>query len=174
MHRRDVTRTLIVSATGVTLPGRSAQSVGDLRHPRSAAEIAADITPKNYDHPPGSVLRYGADPSGRRDSSQAWRDALEANSQVFDDHPGGGSYLFASEVTISRYPVTIVGSAKQIGGVAGGTVLTLAASAGAGKAVLRTTSVAACVRVERMRIAWQALNAGQVGLRFAELRSSRI
>jgi hypothetical protein len=176
MQRRDLTRVLVASATGATLLGRSAksQTPRDPRHPHSDAETAAGITPKNYDHPPGSVLRYGADPSGVRDSSEAWRDALKANSHVFDDHPGGGSYLFTSEVTISRYPVTIVGSAKQIGGGTGGTIITLAAAAGAGKAVLRTASFASCVRVERIRFAWQALNIGQIGLSFAELRSSRI
>jgi hypothetical protein len=93
---------------------------------------------------------------------------------VFDDYPGGGSYLFGSEVVITRSPVTISGSAKQIGAGSGGTTLTLAASAGSGKAVLRTTSWASCVRIERMRMAWQALNAAQIGLRFAELRASRV
>jgi hypothetical protein len=174
MHRRDLTRALLASATGATLLAHSETSQGDPPHPQSTAERAAGVMPKNFDHPPGSVLRYGADPSGARDSSEAWRDALKANSQVFDDHPGGGSYLFASEVTISRYPVTILGSAKQIGGGTGGTIITLAATAGAGMAILRTEKFASCVRIERIRFAWQALNKSPRGLRFAELRGSRI
>ena len=154
MHRRDLTRVLVASATGATLLGRSAksQTPGDQRHPRSDAETTAGITPKNYDHPPGSVLRYGADPSGARDSSEAWRDAIKANSHVCDDHPGGGSYWFASEVTISRYPVTICGSAKQIGSGTGGTIITLAAAAGSGKAALRTTGFASAFPSSGARI----------------------
>lgn len=174
MHRRDLTRALLASATGATLVAHSEPSRADPPHPPSEAERAAGVVPKNLDHPPGSVLRYGADPSGARDSSQAWRDALKANSQVFDDHPGGGSYLFASEVTISRYPVTIMGSAKQIGGGTGGTIITLAATAAAGMAILRTEQFASCVRIERIRFAWQALHKSPRGLRFAELRGSRI
>lgn len=176
MQRRDLARVLVASATGGALLEQSArsQTSADARYPQSEAEIAARVTPKNYDHPPGSALRYGADPTGSRDSSAAWSDAIKANSHVFDDHPGGGSYLFASEVTISRYPVTISGSAKQIGGGTGGTIITLAAAAGAGKALLRTTAFASCVRIECIRFAWQALNRGQVGLRFAELRGSRV
>jgi hypothetical protein len=173
MHRRDLTRALLASATGATLLAHSDASQSEPRHPQSDAESTAGVMPKSFDHPPGSVLRYGADPTGARDSSEAWHDALKANSQVFDDHPGGGSYLFASEVTISRYPVTILGSAKQFGGT-GGTSITLAATARAGMAILRTEKFASCLRIERIRFAWQALNKGQLGLRFAELRASRI
>jgi len=181
MRRRDLSKVLVASATGVFVTDKSAEAQVSNdssrlrpRYPRSAAEITSQVVPKDDTHPPGSVLRYGADPTGVADSSAAWRDAISSNSHVLDDYPGGGSYLFASEVVISRHPVTITGSAKQIGGGTGGTILTLGADAGRGKAVLRTTSGADCLRIERMRFAWQRLDQSQIGLRFAELRSSRV
>jgi hypothetical protein len=39
--------------------------------PRTAAEIAAGVTPTNVSYPVGNVLRYGADPSGVAGSSAA-------------------------------------------------------------------------------------------------------
>jgi hypothetical protein len=175
MQRRDLSKALILSATGAGLLPRpaQAQSTQPLYYPRSAAEIAAQVTPADYSHPPGSLQRYGADPTGATDSSGAWSQAIRANSHVFDDYPGGGNYLLKSEVVLSRYPITIEGCAKNTGG-AGGTQLTLAAEAGPRKACLRTIEWAASIRIEKIRFAWQSPSSGQIALRFAELRSSRI
>jgi len=38
---------------------------------QTAAEAAAGVTPTNYGYPPGDVRRYGADPTGAADSSNA-------------------------------------------------------------------------------------------------------
>ncbi len=45
-------------------------------HSRSAAEIAAGITPLNFTHPPGNVLRYGAAGDGSTDDTTAVTNAL--------------------------------------------------------------------------------------------------
>src|SRR5271154_1402922 len=77
---------------------------------QTEAEAAAGGTPQNTGYPVGDVRRYGADPPGKRDSSAAWASAISSNDYVFDGSPGGGTYLFGSEVVISRYPVSISGA----------------------------------------------------------------
>ncbi len=176
MQRRDLPSALLASAVDTALPAASVsppRGAGPY-YSQTGAEHTAGVVPSDYSHPPGSVLRYGADPSGNSDSSGAWSRAIKGNSLVYDDYPGGGSYRFDSEVIIARSPVTLWGSAKQIGGGIGGTTITLSSAAGTGRAALRTTSFASCVRIERIRFAWQTLASAQYGLRFAELRSSRI
>ena len=176
MQRRDLPGALLASAVGTALPATDESSPRGAApyYSQTSAEHAAGVVPSDYRHPPGCVLRYGADPSGNSDSSGAWSRAIKANAFVYDGYPGGGSYRFDSEVVIARYPVTICGSAKQIGGGTGGTMITLSRAAGRRSAALRTASWASCVRIERIRFAWQALGDAQFALRFAELRSARI
>jgi hypothetical protein len=47
-------------------------------HPRTTAEIAAQIWPTNYTYAPGNVLRYGADPTGVASSFAAVRNCMKA------------------------------------------------------------------------------------------------
>src|ERR1700677_1773634 len=83
--------------------GSASGSQGDFGRTRS--EAAAGVTPTDPEYPAGDVRRYGADPTGKIDSSAAWANAIASNDHVFDGYPGGGTYLFDSEVVISRYPV---------------------------------------------------------------------
>ena len=55
---------------------------------RTAAEIAAGVTPTNYAYLPGNVLRYGADPTGVTSSATAFNSAIS----VFGTN-GGTLYL---------------------------------------------------------------------------------
>jgi len=104
----------------------TAALVGGLIFPRSATEIANSIVPI-VQYPYGSLRRYGADPTGVASSSTALSNALLCNSYVWDDFPGGGSYLFSSQVTIANYPVRLQGQAGSLGGGGlTGTVFTLA------------------------------------------------
>jgi len=48
---------------------------------RSAAEIAASITPSDYSYPPGMVQRYGAVGDGTADDYQAIVDSIAQNAQ---------------------------------------------------------------------------------------------
>jgi hypothetical protein len=86
---------------------------------QTPAEIAANVTPVNLQNPPGSLLRYGADPTGAADSSTALLNACKCNADVFDDYPGGGLYQIASEVQPPNFPLTIRGQAKNNRDVAG-------------------------------------------------------
>lgn len=54
---------------------------------RTAAEIAASVTPTNYGYPPGDVRRYGADPTGVSDSATA------INNAVASMNAGGGGIV---------------------------------------------------------------------------------
>ena len=47
-------------------------------YPRTAAEIAAGVTPTNYGYAPGNVLRYGAIGDGVADDTAAFQSALSA------------------------------------------------------------------------------------------------
>jgi hypothetical protein len=128
---------------------------------RTQAEITATVVPTNYAFPPGSVLRYGADPLGVADSAPAWRRAIACNARVFDDYPGGGAYLFNSSVNVNRYPIRIEGSAKSIRGGTGGTVITLAAAAGASAYAFTTTVFTSALCLQHLSVALQSTNLGQ-------------
>jgi hypothetical protein len=54
----------------------------DGTYPRTASEIAANVAPLNESYPPGHLLRYGADPTGAIDASNAFRLALSCNPNV--------------------------------------------------------------------------------------------
>lgn len=144
-------------------------------HPgQTEAEAAAGVMPANTRYPAGDVRRYGADPTGKMDSSTAWASAISSNAYVFDGHPGGGTYLFGSEVVISRYPVSISGTVKNIGNGKGGTRILLAA-AGSGKAIFHTKSFATGIRIEKLQFDWQSYTSGQIGFHAGgDLRASSI
>jgi hypothetical protein len=70
--------------------------------PVSDAERAAAVTPADLQFAPGDVRRYGADPSGRRDSTRAFADANSVGN-----HGGGsirvpsGQYNYAPSETMN-------------------------------------------------------------------------
>jgi len=126
----------------------------------------------------GSLLRYGADPTGVSDSHAALLAAANANSDVFDDYPGGGAYLFNSETVLTNYPVRIRGQKALVVNnnvVLNGTQFKLATAAGAGAAILRTTGFFASLDVLDIGFTFQTQTIGQIGLRFSlDFRYSRI
>lgn len=71
-------------------------------NPRTAAEIAASVTPTNYAYPELNILRYGADPSGIADSFPA----INSASLVAAQHGGAmvsypaGTYLVNTTITM--------------------------------------------------------------------------
>jgi hypothetical protein len=143
--------------------------------PRSAAEIAAGVTPVNYGHPWGSFERYGMDPLGVTSSTSAFEVACSCNARVFDEYPGGGTYLFSTQADISAYPLTISGQAKgAIGSATGaGTTFVIASAAGSGASIIRFTSFSD-VTVENIKFLTQNLGDAQIGIRFGQLRASLI
>ena len=69
-------------ATGTTTPTAVAAYMAGLTttpvlasYARTAAEIAAGVTPTNYAYPELLVERYGADPTGTNDSGVGFRNA---------------------------------------------------------------------------------------------------
>jgi len=52
------------------------QFIGGILYPRTAAEIAASVTPTNYYYPPLDIRRYGADPTGSATSDSARDSAI--------------------------------------------------------------------------------------------------
>jgi len=77
MHRREISMALFASAAGAALLSKDAeaQTCTAPCYARTAAEIAAGITPTNLAYVPGDVRRYGADPSGTSDSAAAFATA---------------------------------------------------------------------------------------------------
>lgn len=65
--------------TGAAL---TAALIGSILYPRTAAEIAASVTPVNYAYAPGNALRYGADPTNTNDSGLAIQTAWRVNGAV--------------------------------------------------------------------------------------------
>ena len=94
MRRRDLSKSLIACATGLAVSSKQAAAATPIpaeRLPRSAEEIAAQVTPKDLGHAPGNVLRYGADPTGDDDSSAAFLDARKVATRTQGELliPGG-------------------------------------------------------------------------------------
>lgn len=83
MKRRDIVGTLFSSAIGSALivNQSQAQTRTPPRYTRTAAEIAAGVTPTNYAYMPYDWPRYGADPMGAVNSSTAIQNALTAAGQ---------------------------------------------------------------------------------------------
>jgi hypothetical protein len=84
--RRSLPGALLVSAAtpGFFPDHARAQSENSFHYPRTAAEAAAGVTPRDYAHPPGVVERYGADPTGAASSAAAINEALKCGLAIAD------------------------------------------------------------------------------------------
>ena len=65
-------------ATAIATTTLSQGTIGALLYPRTAAEIAAGVTPTNYGYPPGDVRRYGAVLDGTTDDTTSLSNAILA------------------------------------------------------------------------------------------------
>lgn len=169
MRRRDIPRALFVTAAGTTLESEVARAQSGRDgpfYPRTPAEINARVSPKDIGYPPGNVRRYGAG-DGRTPDNVAFQEACASNDTVLVP---SGSYVFHSQVNIDRSNVTLIGENPGLGSVS----IRLARSAGAGAAAFRWNSWATDVHVSNLGIVLKNAGAGQIGLRFAELRRGRI
>ena len=67
--------------------------------PQTAAELAAGVTPTNYEYEPGNVLRYGTNTTpGTTDMTTPIQDALDSNMEVLLPK---GDYLITSAITLN-------------------------------------------------------------------------
>lgn len=168
--------TTIWDADYYDAPYLTQEDVGQILYPITSAETDAGVTPTNYHFAPGDLQRYGADPLGVNDSAGALLAAMQANSDVFDSYPGGGSYLFSGETIIPTYPLRVRGQVRNIGQPEDiGTIFTLDSSAGSDAAVIRVKAFATGIRIENITFKWKSKALAQYGIRASsDLRGSII
>ena len=111
MERRDIARFLVASTSvagaaallrPATAQAQSCTGSASPNYPVTSAENAAGVVPSCTGYPPGSLLRYGADPTNGTPSEAAFNRALQCNARVFDDYPGGGRYVIAGTIQFQR------------------------------------------------------------------------
>ena len=76
------------------------EQIGAVLYPRTAAEVAAGVTPSTYSYPAGDIRRYGAVINGVSDDTAAVQDAIDSGSPVF--HPGGTCILERAVLAINH------------------------------------------------------------------------
>jgi hypothetical protein len=93
---------------------------------RTAAEIAAAVTPVNFSYPPYDIRRYGADPTGVAGSDTALASAIAVCGTV-----GGtirlpnGKYLFTSQIAMNvKTGIILQGDGATTGGIQAATLMT--------------------------------------------------
>ncbi len=112
MRRRDLPKVFLGTATGAPLAPdvdpqpRSAPE----RHPRTAAEAAVGVIATHQEFAPGDIRRYGADPTGVRDSTTAINDGLKCNAIVFDSFPGNSIYRVTGPIRLRAAGQILKGS----------------------------------------------------------------
>ncbi len=88
--------------------------IGGFLYPRTAAEIAAGVTPVFYYYPPGDLRRYGCDTTGATDNSTQIANAILAAVATggvgYIYHPGG-NISHASQILIPN-GLAIVGESR--------------------------------------------------------------
>jgi hypothetical protein len=100
MQRRDLSKILLASSATSVLGAGSAQAQNCTApcYARTAAEIAAGVTPTNLAYQQGDVRRYGADPTGATDSTGGIQNALNVGQDVYI---AAGTYVITSALSNS-------------------------------------------------------------------------
>jgi len=88
MNRRDLLPGALAAAVLVATPSNraAAQTCVAPCYERTPREISENIVPEDYQYPPGNVLRYGADPTGKVSATSAINTAILAT-------PAGGGIV---------------------------------------------------------------------------------
>jgi len=123
--------TLASVALAAAPPSAAGSSVPEaLNHPRTAAEVAANVTPVDASYPPLDLRRYGADGSGSSSSDRAVADAIAAcGASGGTIRVPGGHYVFSDQIDLAgRRSIIIAGEAAATGGAQAATHLTYAGS----------------------------------------------
>ena len=134
--RRDFTAavfgtTALTSANGAAT---STPAAAAARFPRTESEQKEGVVPKNDRSPPGSFRRYGADPTGARDSTEAINEALQSNLVAFDDHPEPSHYKVTGALRFRKSGQIMRGQGSGDRGTNAATTIIYSGSA-AGKVV---------------------------------------
>lgn len=118
MHRRELSKALLATATGAALLPTAANGQPCMApcYPQTPAEASAGVTPADPTYPPYNVKRYGAAGDGKTDDTRAIQTAIDVqnNWQVYsaalgnksnpgpDFAQGGEVYLPGGRYRISR------------------------------------------------------------------------
>jgi hypothetical protein len=117
MRRRDLASVLLASAAG------------SVSVPVTSEESAAGVVPRNDAYPPGNVLRYGADPANKRDSTEAFNNACRSGAGIVIIP--AGVYGIASTITVDISKTSLVGqNAVLVSTLRRGSLLWVTGSAG--------------------------------------------
>jgi hypothetical protein len=100
MRRRDIPMAILAAAiVSQILTGCSESRRGETaNYPRTPKEIAAGVVPVDDRLPPGAWRRYGADPTGRADSTGAIQVTCSVSTFALDD--AGGTYRVAGVIDV--------------------------------------------------------------------------
>jgi parallel beta-helix repeat protein/putative cofactor-binding repeat protein len=112
MLRRDVYVGFVAAAGSTLLKAAQAQTCSPPCHAQTPAEAAAGITPSDYSHQPGNVLRYGANTSpGTTDMTAAIQAAINQAA-----HPGGApAYVSAGTYHVASTPLNLSSNVRLHG-----------------------------------------------------------
>lgn len=116
---------LITTSAWAQVSNQQILSQIPLTHQRTAAEIAASVTPTNYGYLPGNVLRFGADPTFAADSTAAFNAALSVGGTVVVPL---GTYK-VSTITITVSGTRLIGETANQYGLAGSVIKGTSATA---------------------------------------------
>ncbi len=126
-----VNATTVAASSQVTIGGSAAPAFDSVTgnigyYARTAAEIAASVTPTRFIFPPGDVRRYGADPSGVANSATAFANAFLVKGLVVAQ----GSFLINSQVSLDISTTSLVGPCTITSGLSAnaGALLVVTAS----------------------------------------------
>jgi hypothetical protein len=100
--------------------------LGAILYPRTAAEIAASVTPTNYAYPPGDVRRYGAVGDGSTSDTTAFTNALLVS---MDTHADDGTWMIQGVTIPDGQSISGDGRQTVIKKRANGAAVTLAKNA---------------------------------------------
>lgn len=105
MLRRDVSVGLIAATAASAFPKEArARTCTIPCVPRTAAEVAADVTPVDYSYLPGNVLRYGTNAvPGTTDMSNAIQNAIRQAAQL----GGASAYIPAGTYSVPSQTLTL-------------------------------------------------------------------
>ena len=106
----------LTSVSGISSP-ISQGLLGSTLYPRTAAEIAASVTPTNYAYPEGHMFRYGVPTDGTSDCTAALNKAIAiaavATSTIRFVFPKiGAAYKFMTKPNTITAPMYIAGEGK--------------------------------------------------------------
>lgn len=158
MQRRDIAQALVASAAGIaTLPGASnAQGAARNGYPQTAAEASKNVVPANDAYAVGDLRRYGGDPSGTLDSSDALHAAVALGVVLI---PAGCTFRILTGATCTG-PISVLGAGPTSQLLCDGLLLTVNSGSGSVIDNFQMLNITAPWIISRNPSSWGANVAG--------------